>query len=560
MIYLSPDLAGQTTNDGNKSSYHIFVNQQIITILNDKTLRSTLNVLAANGIEWRTKAESDQHAIERLRSSIDVHPVPDSYELSVQVVSSSAKLAADIANSVAQAYLGGDGKSGESGGGEDAAVLNAEKAALESQLQAALNIRGSLAATLGLINPGEASSMPQDEVLRRTRESIAAAHNKRIELEARLDKNVTGPDADDWSSPSHTALLQRRADLKERIKDMLPSHPVRKQIEAELADIDSQLQGTSETGSDGAGSTKDKLRAQAEAERQVEAQLTKDLADQTSSIPSSAKNMEQMRLVIAETKRLQDRLNQVEAHLDNIKINKLSGAIAIFAPALPPDKPMKSQKTKVLIAVWFGAILLGLAVPIALDLTDNRVYKASEVQKLLDFPFLGLTISPDAKVDAFAAEQLARVAAGLSRTLVTEPEVRTVVVMQLKKSLSNHFLSDLTEKLFQYGIYAGSSPKFDLKPQSYIRDRHAESAQREIELIGGPALLFTAEAERLASQAGLLLVVIEAGFDTRADLEHCARVLQRLNIAKTRIVLSNVLVPYAERALQREVREFLALR
>jgi Mrp family chromosome partitioning ATPase len=78
-------------------------------------------------------------------------------------------------------------------------------------------------------------------------------------------------------------------------------------------------------------------------------------------------------------------------------------------------------------------------------------------------------------------------------------------------------------------------------------------------LMDSPALMFSAEAERLAAEADMTLVVVQAGKNTRAELLRGARLLERLNVPAIGIILEDVQVKRAGRALRRDLREYRAM-
>jgi hypothetical protein len=82
--------------------------------------------------------------------------------------------------------------------------------------------------------------------------------------------------------------------------------------------------------------------------------------------------------------------------------------------------------------------------------------------------------------------------------------------------------------------------------------------RRATVLFNGPPLLFSAEAERLAAESGILLIVVQSGVDTYRDLLHCVRVLKRLKPSQVAVLMNDVQPDRAGRELKSEIRSYLA--
>jgi Mrp family chromosome partitioning ATPase len=78
-------------------------------------------------------------------------------------------------------------------------------------------------------------------------------------------------------------------------------------------------------------------------------------------------------------------------------------------------------------------------------------------------------------------------------------------------------------------------------------------------LMDAPALVFSAETERLAAEADMTLVVVQAGMNTRPDLLRGARLLERLNVPAIGVILQDVRVERAGRSLRRDLKEYMAM-
>ncbi len=577
-IFIPPELVKDDSFAGLPTPYPTFVNQQIMTILHYNTLIDAIQQLKQKGVNWKLPGESEPQAVGRLRSALDVQRVPDSYEVAIQMTSNNPASAATIVNAVAQSFLYQGNHLDASGSIDREQALLKEKETLQQELKDQLDLRAKLAASLQVVNLQKSTALPNDEVLRQTREALSTAHSRRIEAEARLAAGETtlSVDAEQIASNDPTArtlttnLLQKQYELREKIKSMLPSHPVRKQTELELAAIDAELaKGPGENIPKVTAQLMTKLRSQADEARRVEEGLTREVARQTLTIPDMAKNLSQAEYLSANIARIQERLGRTEGQIEEMTLRTSSGSIMrVFSQAQPPTAPLKSQRMKALGMSFALATLLGLGLPLVLDLRDSAIHDPATIERALGFPIVGMTIARTPGTEEFADEHLRRLAAGIERGIAEG--AKTVLLMGIKQPAPTAVIRDLSLQLAEDGINVtvtaarrkSGSQSRPLNSRTKILGPGAPATE-ELEsfdavLLHGPALVFWSEAERLAAEADITILVVEAGKDTQAELVRGARLLERLNIPAIGVVLQNVRVDRAGRRMRQDLKEYLA--
>lgn len=581
-IFVAPELAKDDMNGGAGTPYPTFVNQQIMSILHYNTLSAALHELSKKGVQWRLKGETEREAVDRLRSSLDVVRVPDSYEVAIQMTSGDPRQAATFANAVAQNFLNEEDRPDASGSRDRRIALEAEKATLEKDLRDELDKRAKLAESLQVVNLQKATTLPDDEVLFQMRQALVAAHRKTVEADEAVEagQSTVASDAAQIASEDPTArsmtmnLLQRKWDLMEKIKTMLPTHPIRKEAEAEIAAIDAQLKA-------GAGAnvprvTEElmaKLRAKAAEAQRVEADLDAEIERQSSTIPAQARNLSQAEFVGGNIMRIQERLARVESEIEDMNLRAASGGtMRIFSLAQPPGAPVKSQRTKALAIVFAAATLLGIGLPVLLDLTDKRIYDPATIEQTLGFPVVGMTIARSTKTEHFADEHLRRLVAGIERGIAEG--ARSVLLVGIKEAVPAALMRDISGQLADRKMNVTVTPG-RRKAEPEMRQSHRKSRIigpgapagpglpdiEEMEdvnvlLMDAPALVFSAEAERLAAEADMTLVVVQAGKNTREELVRGARLLEQLNVPAVGVILQDVQVSRAGRRLRRDLAEY----
>ncbi len=580
-IYIPPDMVRDDTAEGVAAQpYPTFVNQQIMSILHYDTLSDAIHQLSNKGTPWRLPGENERNAVDRLRKTLDVQRVVDSYEVSIQIANSDPRMAAAIVNTVATSFLESGTRPDASGRTDRGSVLYIQRAALQKELQQQQDLRARLSESLQVVNLHQNTLLPDDEVLVQLRRSLAAAHAARLQAEEHLQEGqaTLATDAEQIANANPAAasvtsnLLQKQFELRERIKSMTPSHPFRKQAEAELAAIDTELQNG--PGGDRIPKVTAQLlakyKAQVEESRRVENDLTQEINAATANIPNMARNLGQAEIVNADIARIQEHLTRVESQLEEISLrNSTGGSMRIFSSAQPPEWPIKSQRMKALATVFAAALLLGLALPVGLDLLDSRIYDPASIERILGFPVVGMTIARTPKIEAFADEHLRRLIAGIERGIAEG--ARTVLLTGLKQPVPPSLMRDIARQLGDHKINVTVRPG-RRRLDSDFRGTNSQtrligpgvSLSEDLEdcsvvLMDAPALVFSAETERLAAEADMTLVVVQAGMNTRPDLVRGARLLERLNVPAIGVILQDVRVERAGRSLRRDLKEYMAM-
>jgi Mrp family chromosome partitioning ATPase len=82
----------------------------------------------------------------------------------------------------------------------------------------------------------------------------------------------------------------------------------------------------------------------------------------------------------------------------------------------------------------------------------------------------------------------------------------------------------------------------------------------DVVLVSAPPLLLSSDAELLATEADVTLIIAQAGKTTRKDLERAGRLLERLHVAGVGAILTNVRIERAGRLLRNELRDHKILR
>jgi capsular polysaccharide biosynthesis protein len=114
------------------ATYDSYVQQQMLSMTRADVLQNALNKFPG----FKKSGESDERAIQRLRESLEVGRIGNSYEVSIKGLARGAQMAADIANAVAASYLDNTTLAQKAIDAERMRALRAEADGVKNMLQA----------------------------------------------------------------------------------------------------------------------------------------------------------------------------------------------------------------------------------------------------------------------------------------------------------------------------------------------------------------------------------------------------------------------------------------
>ena len=407
-IYVSPSALKDNADHVNEISYATLINHQILTAQHYDTLSAAMRWLDATDEPWTRPGESEQEAIERMRSTISVWRLPDSYEITIGAHGQDPTHLAVIANAVAQAYL--EKASGEfsTERADRMSVLTKESSFVQNELNQKLDQMQLYSGQLQVVDVQRASTFPVDSALSQMRVALAAAHQRRIEAEQRLaidEPSNAAPEAEQvvmGDSALRTMmdnLLQKKFDLHTRLDGMRPANPLYKATAKEIGGVDGQLQSVpSEIVHVVGTQLMDKRHADLDEARGVEAALRSEIAQRQAETEKASREVRQARALNEDIERALAHQRDVEQHIDALKLqDEMPGFLRVFSTAQRPLVPLRDQKQKALGSLLVLAIAVSLLFPIAMDALDTRIYTPATVERVLGFLPIGMTIEDGAR-------------------------------------------------------------------------------------------------------------------------------------------------------------------
>lgn len=624
VVYVSPVFPSTLSPDNEHSyPYDSYVQQQAHSVTQYDVIADAIRELASQNppIHWQQPDESERLAVARLQSAITAKRVGLTYQVEIKMVGAHPGHLAEIVNAVTDSYLK-KAKSDEFyGQGVRLEALKAARDKVESQLQTALEEQAKLSQQLGVAVLGSTDSDHLDSHVANLRTALTTAQGERIDAEAQLSSiehggpnNPALQDAADHiiaSDPGlismKAALNQKRTELLTKLAGLTPNHPLRKQTEDQLKDIESALT---------AMQNRLRTRAAAQLEQQmqtklrrattVETKLAAQMRAATGKASSAAPKFQRADQLQAQIKDLQARYTQLDQRTRNLQLESTSpGSVHMFSRARTPLGPERSKLQKLSIFLLPFALLCGIACAVAIDYLDPRLFTAGDVEMVAGFPPIG-AIFHDQEVTMKAFDECTlRMAAGIDQA-ARVAGVRTVVFTAVRSGAgTSSMVENLGSTLARLGRktltidasgntppvayltvgfnrpaqkpetgFHREAPHSDLQtsgvvaqplspqiaPLTSFMDEAFQDLTKDYELvlIDATPLLISAETEYLARFADVTVLVAEAGKTKKVDLKRAAELLERINVRGMAAAINKVGLARANQETRRDLKDFEA--
>ena len=269
--------------------------------------------------------------------------------------------------------------------------------------------------------------------------------------------------------------------------------------------------------------------------------------------------------------------------------------------------PERSNRNKYLGIVTAGALLSSLCFVMLIDLAQNRILIAADVERTIGFPALGLVLQRNAQTRHFAEEHFVRLVNKMeliyrqsgARILVFTPikpergpnatvprlgqalqarGIRTTVVdantfglerLDSESPIDSEPAGTLAMRTIGTGT-SGARKRPELlsagiQPPSHSTSRFSAALAQlledyEVILVEAPPLLFSADAEYLATISGATFLTVEAGQVTKGELKRAASLMEKLQPRGIGVILDRVSLKAPDFELRRRFREYEACR
>jgi polysaccharide biosynthesis transport protein len=426
------------------SDYREFVQQQVVDIDSYETALAALRELGARRWLWQKRGETDRRAAERLMAALEVHPVPDTYLVTIGLEAEKRTGLADIVNAVAGAYL--TRQQGQELYGSDRRVelLQSRRKELESQVKDDSQRQAEIGQELGVSTFEEKFINPYDKELVDANSALDTARRERIDAEAKLAalqshiKRVLDLQVESQAQELlandralgdlRTELYRRKAVVFLQLRGLAPGHPGRRALEAEMADIDRELAHITQAALDRirtmllegrANKAKEDLsqaEAKVEESRRTEAGLAAQLEALRERVAEFANRYNEAINLRAQSDRARKDIEEIDDRINFLTLeSKAPGFVRLASRARPPEIPVKGGRTKLFVLFAIAGIGLGAALPVGIDFLDPRVLSPGELHKLLQFPPLGMSLEGSERLTIRGRDLVKHIALGIAR-------------------------------------------------------------------------------------------------------------------------------------------------
>lgn len=406
VIYVSPRFQRNLDTDPeheiqSNSQYREFVQQQVKTLTRFDIVQQALQTEPALR-HWKKPGESERRAVDRLRSSLQVVPVADTYQVTVGLSGDEPGGLAEITNAVMKSYVGRMRTELMFDSDDRLRHLDAEKEELAEKIGALIEQRSRIAQQLGTTVFTEGMINSFDRMMGTSSEAVVEARRQRLLAEAGVSGR--GPAAepgegtqaealekalnDSGLASLKTALNLRKAELMTRMNGLSPQHSGRIAAAKEIQQIDDEIEHLTQTLRTRLAANLETLRRdRLQQAEKVERELHNADGKIRSQAEEYSRSYQQNIEIGNEVERARKRLTAIEDRMSYLRLEtQAPGWVRIFSPAMRPDLPAQGGRKKLLMLVFVAAGVLGLAIPAGLDFLDPRVRALGELEAQLGLP------------------------------------------------------------------------------------------------------------------------------------------------------------------------------
>ncbi len=353
-----------------------------------------------------------------VQGRIDATIIRGTNLVEITVTAPTAKLAADMANAVAESYEEWNGESRYKSIGQSARFLAAQIDQAKSELDAKEKELLAYGQRRDILSTSDTTVNPAAARLDATSRDLGAATADRITKEARYQELRNMPNDSIGEGVGAAAVVQIKSDLQKlerEYQDKLaiykPELPAMKQLQKQIDNTREELAAASKDAAAKAieiarTDYMSALRREQNLEAAAKTQRNDAYAQGTDTV-----EYKNLRVEIDTKRALLDNLLRQQGETE--VVSRLRDDQTAFARivdrALPPGKPFKPSYQKNLVIFLFLGSVLGVGLAFVMSYLDRSLRTPEQVEQLLQLPALGVIPS---------VEHVAGAVSGLRRGLL----------------------------------------------------------------------------------------------------------------------------------------------
>ena len=618
-LYVAPRFVNilQDAKELEVSSYQQFrqfIEQQALTVGRYDILLEALRRLGDKRRAWQQPGESERRAAERLQAALKVVAVKDSYLITVSLESPVKEGLDAVVNAVVETFIE-KVKDEEFFHGRKLreAELERRRGEIVKLLAEKSARRTEIAQTLGVTTFIDSSPNPFDQLLVDAQTALAQAQRQRLAAEGalavfedaqgNLKRDALDAAAFDFVSKDATLntlkgnVNLRRTQLLKEVSGLDEAHPLKKNIDRELQEVDAELARATEALNRQVGKALlEQRRDELAKARRYEQDLARQIDTQRQKAAWFTTLYNEALALGEDIQGLRKQVEAIAGRLDYFDVeSKAPGFIRAESAARPPEMPISGGRKKPLLIALGAALFLGLLAPIGLDMSDRRVKTLGQAHKILGYPPLAGLLEPGEApgLRRVCADQKRRLAVALEREH-RQRGTGLFLLAGVKPGAGVTGLAfDLALEFADLGLSALVVEVNALKPdpryadgplrpglldvllggcgvdeaitpaQGFLPERLGVGlplrphlfdfktlrailaglkARYDIVLLDAPPLLLSADSEFLAGQADMTLLLIGAGQMLPGELRRAAAILQKADPAAVGFVVTHLQV------------------
>jgi Mrp family chromosome partitioning ATPase/uncharacterized protein involved in exopolysaccharide biosynthesis len=579
------------------SQYLQFVFHLSKTVTRYDVLKKALLELKSKGIDLKPPALTERKFIERLQKTTYVRSIPETYMVRIGRDDKDKEHLDTLINAITDAFIQTTREEQIYGSSDRAETLSERQKVLLTEMAELEEERAGLAEKLNLTTFTENTENPYDGNLTLLKEKLTNATIERMQAEVALasfrsenEVASTFPRSalelrlqDGGLQSLRNEVVKRTEEINRLGSGLASQHPAKVGLEAELQTITTRLKARE---SEFEKLAKDNLlirfQAAAEQTKATELEIQKQLSEVQSQAADFARTFRRAVWITKEINKreadyyeIRDRVNYLLSEKNAI------GFVRLVTPALPPETPMGTGKTKLLLMVIVAAMGLGFVLPTAIEVLDRNLRSVNEAEKAMGIASAGwLVRMRDYASKMKAVDQMRRFSSTLIRekarhdrrvygfTSVKLGTGVTRVVLETARTLSQlgpkvlvidansfkphggfeHLKTGLTDYLSGHAeldnvvssfrhedvtldvVSIGSYRSNGLRRLDKFKQAMAQwSETYDFILVDVPPLLLSADAELLIEVIGQVFLVAEIQSMTKADVVRAKGVLEKLD-------------------------------
>jgi capsular polysaccharide biosynthesis protein/cellulose biosynthesis protein BcsQ len=405
-------------------SFEDWMRTQVKVVTSYPVLEWAIKDYEAQGFTWCLPNETMQSAVSRLVTRLKVIQIRDTQLISLTMESPSNNGLAEILNSVIKGYINSIDNNTHSQDSYKLEVLKKEFKKVQQELDEGYRNLEEISIKYGTAITEEKNLYIYFESLSDLKKTYNKLVADRILAESRMkalaakslslkDLPLSGLVAD-WidSGQGLSALIiqisSRVQEVKEQLVGLAPDNPQHILLKRRKSEMEAQVERLRQWLSKNQGQTiRGKLndenslaienaRTDFKTAQGAERMLLKEMERAQKELLEYNSAVLHAQTKRQEIQRLMETLTRINERIDQIQMEFASpGRITVTAWALKPETPNVDPRKKLVPVCFILSLLVGVGVALAREISDNRIKRPADVDKMLGFPLTGFLLRAD---------------------------------------------------------------------------------------------------------------------------------------------------------------------